>query len=387
MARATLLEVWDDRFREYDFGPGHPFTQTSRWLAHRLLEESGSLAGGAGSAVVRVRKVDPAPREVLLSFHRPGYLDLVERLSDSGSGELLDRGDTPSFPGCYEASARVAGGTLRALSEISEGGAKRAVNLSGGLHHAQPQRASGFCIFNDVALAVAGALRPRGKFSKVAYVDIDAHHGDGVMYGFYGSGRLLDIDFHQDGRTLFPGTGEVGETGRADGSGLKVNVPLPPWSGDEAFVPLFERIVPPLVRSFRPGLIILQHGTDAHADDKLAQLEYTPRSYTTAVRTLRMLADELCEGRLLMTGGGGYTSSNVARVLARSVRELLEPPQEVPDSSPTPARWRTEYEAAFDAPAPTDFRPPRPAGHSPWSADRTDRLVHELSERLGFKLP
>ena len=187
----------------------------------------------------------------------------------------LDAGDTPSFSGCFEAAARIAEGAACAVDFTLEHKAP-SFHPAGGLHHAHPDRASGFCIFNDVALAVGRAV---AAGHRVVYIDIDAHHGDGVMYGYYSSGRVLDIDFHQDGRTLFPGTGTTDETGLADGNGLKVNLPLPPGPGDEALGPLFQWIVPPLVRSFRPDLIVVQHGADGHVGDPLTALQYTSRVY------------------------------------------------------------------------------------------------------------
>ncbi|EQD44777.1 Histone deacetylase superfamily, partial [mine drainage metagenome] len=170
----------------------------------------------------------------------------------------LDHGDTPAFPGCFEEAARIVEGTVRAVDfALAERG--RAFHPAGGLHHAHRDAASGFCIFNDVAVGVERAV---SAGHRVAYLDIDAHHGDGVMYGFYDSGRVLDIDVHQDGRTLFPGTGAVSEIGAGDGEGRKVNVPLPPGAGDETLVPLVARLVPTLLRDFRPDLIVVQHGAD-----------------------------------------------------------------------------------------------------------------------------
>jgi acetoin utilization protein AcuC len=219
----------------------------------------------------------------------------------------------------------------------------------------------------------------------VAYIDIDAHHGDGVMYGFYDDGRVLDIDFHQDGRTLFPGTGAVEETGRGDGAGLKVNVPLPPGTGDEALIGLFARIVPPLLEEFRPELILLQTGVDGHAGDPLARLQYTPRGYVAAISRVHRLAHALAAGRLVEVGGGGYDAGHVARVLARAAGILAGTPVPEREEDALPEPWRTEFrrDMGYEAPERWDDLPP------PIRTDRTnrlDRIARELEAALGRRL-
>ncbi|HXQ94577.1 MAG TPA: acetoin utilization protein AcuC [Thermoplasmata archaeon] len=304
---------------EYDFGPDHPFQMRYRGEAAR------ALSGGAGPPV------EPASDEVITRFHRPAYVEFVRAAASRSGRGLLDRGDTPSFPRCDRAAARVVAGTLAGLDAITRGESRRAFAPSGGLHHAHPDRASGFCIFNDVAVALASALRPTGPYDRVAYVDIDAHHGDGVMYGFYGDGRVLDLDFHQDGRTLFPGTGAAHETGSGDGAGQKVNFPLPPGSGDGTILPLFERVAGPMIREHRPQLIVLQHGVDGHAADPLAALEYSDGAYATILRRVLELAEEVGSAGVLVTGGGGYDREAVVRVLTTAGRILASvsrPPME-----------------------------------------------------------
>ena len=376
--RATV--VWDPRFREYDLGPGHPFTERYRELSVRLLERS--LEPGERAALAWVRSVDPAPREVLGTFHETRYLDWVRTVSAGTEEVLLDHGDTPGLPGCYDAAARLVGGAVRAADRCWEE-RRPAFHPGGGLHHARPERASGFCIFNDLAVAIA-PLVAAGR--RVAYLDIDAHHGDGVMYGFYRSGRVLDIDFHQDGRTLFPGTGALSEMGGGDGAGLKVNVPLPPGAGDEALLPLFRRVVPALVRSFRPELIVLQHGIDAHAGDPLARLQYTAAAYAEVDGLVLDLARELCDGRLLVTGGGGYRAESVARVLARTGRILAGLPLPSPETR-VPEPWRAEFFEETGYPAPTAWAEPDELFDSPWAASDTEWTVSELERGLGVRFP
>ena len=380
MAGPTASVVWDDRFRDYDFGPGHPFTERSRALAVRLLAR---LSPPAPEAPVRwVSGIPPASPELLETFHHQSYLATVESAGAGTGPELLDLGDTPAFAGCYDAAARLVAGADRALSLAMEHSAP-AFHPAGGLHHAHPDRASGFCIFNDVAIAVGRAAR---EFGRVAYIDIDAHHGDGVMYGFYHSGEVLDIDFHQDGRTLFPGTGFPSESGRADGAGLKVNLPLPPGAGDEALLPLFRRIVPALVRSYHPEVIVLQHGVDGHVGDALAQLQYTPAAYAEIDRIVLGLARELTHGRLVVTGGGGYRAASVSRVLARTGLILggLESPGGV---SPTPPEWREEFRQETGELPPTTWGEGPAPFPSRWRAEDEESLVRSLQGALGRRFP
>jgi acetoin utilization protein AcuC len=374
--------VWDDRFLEYDFGPAHPFTQRSRRLAVRLLQEA--IPVEPGRPFEHRTEVAIAPDDYLATFHEPGYLDLVRKASASGRPEYLDRGDTPSFPGCFEAAARIAEGAAWAVRTAIESGGPT-FHPAGGLHHAHPGRASGFCIFNDLALAIADVTRA-GR--RVAYIDIDAHHGDGVMYGFYESGAVLDVDFHQDGRTLFPGTGFPEEAGQADGAGLKVNIPLPPGSGDETFLPLFRRLVPPLLRSYHPDLIVLQHGADGHIGDPLTSLALTSRSYDEVDRVVLGLGQELCSSRVVVAGGGGYRPESVARILARAGIAALG--KTVPaGEDPLPVHWRGEFEAEWGRPAPETWidrvptdRPPRGDGRA-----MEGRIVRALEKSLGRSFP
>ncbi len=376
----ALTVVWDDRFLHYDLGPDHPFTERSRRLAVDLLRDA--LGDRAEESVEWVRTIPPANRALLEGFHDASYLDYVELVSGQDVPIALDAGDTPSFPGCYEEAARIVQGAQVALDRVLHGG-RPALHPAGGLHHAHADRASGFCIFNDVALAVDTAVRA-GR--RVAYLDIDAHHGDGVMYGFYDSGRVLDIDFHQDGRTLFPGTGFPVESGRGDGAGLKVNVPLPPLAGDEALLPLFRRLVPPLLRSFRPEVIVLQHGVDGHLGDALARLQYTPAAYREIDRTVVALAEEISGGRLLVTGGGGYSARAVSRVLAASGLAAGRFP--IPeDSAEVPADWKGRYRELMGEPAPRTWADRLDPVPPSWRPEHEAKLIAELERVLGVRFP
>jgi acetoin utilization protein AcuC len=366
--------VWDDRFLDYDFGGGHPFTEASRGLAVELLELAGFFDRPERR---RMDAVAAASRSTVERFHTASYLDRLHRVSGGVRRTLLDAGDTPGFPGCWEASARIVAGTVAGAAEVLSAPGRHALQPAGGLHHAHPGSASGFCILNDVAVTLRDAFDARA-IRRAAYIDIDAHHGDGVMYGFYDDGRLLDIDVHQDGRTLFPGTGDVAETGRGDGAGLKVNVPLPPGAGDEELLRLFYALVPELLRAHRPELIVLQHGLDGHLGDPLAQLQYTPRAYVAVLERLHLLAHEVCDGRLLVTGGGGYRPESVSRGLARIPYVLAGGAPPAPSTALPPA-WLGRFEARLGVPPPSTWGEgpaPRPGA----SAERTSSAILDALE-------
>jgi len=257
-------------------------------------------------------KARAATRDEILLFHEESYVKLVEQYSKKGAG-LLDTGDTPAFKGCYEATSLVVGASLVGADMVMSGALVHSFNPSGGLHHAHPDRASGFCIFNDPAITIA-YLKSKYHLKRLLYLDIDAHHGDGVMYGYYDDPTVLDIDFHESGNFLFPGTGFPDEIGKGEAKRLKLNIPLPPSTGDQAYLEAFREIVPGTVRDFKPEIILVQCGADAHADDKLAHLRLTTNVYSEVVSEMHKLAHELCNGRLLLFGGGGYTLTNVPRV-------------------------------------------------------------------------
>jgi acetoin utilization protein AcuC len=243
----------------------------------------------------------------------------VRQSSALGEGSL-DFGDTPSFKGVYEAALFTVGNTLNGLGLVMEGRLDHFFNPVGGLHHAREGMAGGFCVFNDAAIAIRRALSFPG-IARVVYVDIDAHHGDGVFYGFEADPRVIIGDIHEDGRYLYPGTGGAHETGEGEAVGTKLNVPLPPGAGDEEFVRAFDR-VEEFVRGFRPGLILLQCGADGLAGDPITNLEYSSAAHAYASRKMHDLAHEVCGGRIVAMGGGGYDPTNVRDAWSAVVREL-----------------------------------------------------------------
>lgn len=338
----TLGIVYSEIFQQYDFGPTHPLKPTRLKLTYELMKAIGLLS----AQNVMVISPREASREELLLFHDQDYLRLVKQMSEVGTG-YLDMGDTPVFKGCYEASALATGASLTAVDSVMSGKVTHAINIAGGLHHAHPDRASGFCIFNDPAISVA-YLKKKYGLEKILYLDVDAHHGDGVMYGFYSDPSVLDIDFHEDGRHLFPGTGFTQEVGEGKAAGLKINVPLSPFADDETFLELFKNIVPPAVSKYRPQMLLLQCGADSHANDLLAHLQITTRTYRQVVMAIHNMAHEVADGRLVIFGGGGYNVANVARTwtAAACVLANYESPKATPNS------WRKMFEAVVGEKAP-----------------------------------
>ena len=297
----------------YGFPEAHPFGP-DRQAA--FLEE---LTRSACFPRLQVQPPRLATREEIEYFHEPAYVDRVIELSRRGTG-YLDAGDTPAFPGVYEAAARVVGGTLEALTAIVRGPTRRAFIPIGGLHHAARDTAAGFCVFNDCAIAIEAARRVH-DIRRVAYVDIDAHHGDGVFYGFERDPDLLFADLHEDGRFLYPGTGSRSETGRGPAVGTKLNIPMPPGAGDAQFMSAWAE-VERYLDAARPELILLQCGADSLAGDPITHLLYSPAAHAHAARRLRECADRYAQGRLLAMGGGGYNRANLARAWTRVVEEL-----------------------------------------------------------------
>lgn len=287
----------------YAFPAPHPFSAPRLPAFWREF-----LARGLDTRAA-VEEPEPCAEADLLLFHTPDYVARAKALCARGGG-FLDQGDTPAFPGAFEAARAVVGTTLKGVRLLMEGRYKRAFNPIGGLHHARPEAAGGFCVANDIGVAV-NVLRRAHGVRRIGYVDIDAHHGDGVYYPFADDPDFFIGDIHEDGRFLYPGTGSADETGRGPAAGTKLNVPLPPDAGESAFVAAFEA-VERLMDAARPEFFILQCGADSLADDPLAHLALTPACHAHAARRLRALADAHAGGRLLALGGGGYKLANVA---------------------------------------------------------------------------
>ncbi len=322
--------LYTENYFAYDYGQSHPMKIERLRLTHDLCKAYGILDLPEAELI----ESKPATESEILRFHGADYVDALKKGSrgetewDFAHG--LGPGDNPVFPGLWEWSLLSTGATLQGAHRISEGKARVVFNIAGGLHHAGANRASGFCYVNDPVLAILHFVE-QGK--RALYLDIDAHHGDGVQWAFYDDPRVLTVSFHQDGRTLFPGTGGLAETGKGDGTCYAVNVPMLPGTDDHVFWNGFESVMPPLMEAFRPDVVVAQLGVDSLLEDPLAALELTTHGFTRAVSFLTEEAPAL-----LALGGGGYNPGNVARAwtLAWAAMNGVEPADELPDEMKGP---------------------------------------------------
>ena len=340
--------VWyGDDAPPYAHGRQHPLRPERVILTRQLIHDYGMVDG---ERVVETPARDATSEELRL-VHEEDYVDAVTRAGHGERGPWwqfgFGPGDNPPFRDMHEASARVAGASLVAAEAVLSGRADHAFNPAGGLHHAMPGRASGFCVYDDPAVAIAWLLEQGAE--RVAYVDVDVHHGDGPQAIFYGDPRVLTISLHQDGRTLFPGSGGVDELGEGDARGKAVNVPLPPETGDEGWLHAFRQVVPPLVEAFEPAVLVTQLGCDTHCRDPLANLMLTTAAYRETATMLHDLAHRATGGRWLATGGGGYQwAAVVPRAWSIYFAEMAE--VEVGDELPEAWLERAREEAGGSVP-------------------------------------
>lgn len=311
---ADVLVIAGEKLARYGFGDGHPFGPDRHAAFYREFEARGLHRR------VEVQETRAATEAELLAFHTPEHLTRVREKSATGQG-CLDGGDTPAYRGVFEAAAYVVGGTLKAAEAIMAGKARRAFVPIAGLHHAGRNHAAGFCVFNDCGVAIE-LLRARHGLSRIAYVDIDAHHGDGVFYAFEADPQLIFADLHEDGRHLYPGTGSPEETGKGAAVGTKLNVALPPGADTAAFEAHWPAVLAH-VEAHAPEFILLQCGADSIDGDPIAHLRYAPEAHGRAARDLVALAERLGHGRVLATGGGGYHRGNLARAWNEVVAGLI----------------------------------------------------------------
>ena len=372
MADGPLL-VFGPRSLTYDFGPRHPLSPRRFGPGIELLAAVGAEPGLAP---------EPAADGELEWLHASDYIATVRRLSADPDGLRghaaeagIGPGDDPAFAGMHDAAATVAGGSIRAIEAVLRGDVDHAYHPGGGLHHAMRARASGFCIYNDVALAIA---RARADGLRVLYVDLDVHHGDGVQALHYSDPGVMTISFHESGRSLFPGTGFVGELGEGTAAGTSVNVPLEPFCGPEPWLAAVRAVVPPLAAAFGPDVIVSQHGADGHVWDPLAHLSLTTTAMGEAARLVDRMAHLHAGGRWLATGGGGYA---VYRVVPRAwaLTWLAGAHREAPERLPEAWRARWEGDAARwdEAPLPEGFddAPGLPADRPAASRLPADRSI------------
>jgi len=368
--------AWDEALTQYDFGPGHPLAPVRVALTIELARQLGVLSAPSVTMV----SPPPATDAELATVHDDDYIAAVRQAGRSLVPDFrfgLGTEDDPVFEGMHEASALVAGATLAAAQAVWSGSALHGASVAGGLHHAMRRAASGFCVYNDLAVAIKWLLAAGAE--RVAYVDTDVHHGDGVQAAFYDDPRVLTISLHEHPATLFPGTGLPGETGVGAGTGYAVNVALPAGTGDAGWLRAFDAVVPPLLRAFKPTVLVSQHGCDSHRLDPLAHLELTVDAQRLAQVMLHDLAHELCDGRWLATGGGGYALVQVVprtwtHLLAIAAGAPVDPVME------TPVKWRELARSLTGETAPVTMTDGASARYVPFSSgidpgDPVDRAI------------
>ena len=377
--------VYSPALAGYRFRPSHPIDPRRLELTVDLIRHLG-LAGGDAFPIVEPRS---ATDDEIALVHDPAYIAAVRELSavdaDPAHGAPWGLGtdDTPLVPGMHEIAARVVGATLTAAEIVMEGRDTRAFTPAGGLHHAHAARASGFCVYNDLAVAIRWMQRRYG--ARVMYIDYDAHHGDGVQAIFYDDPEVLTVSFHESGVYLFPATGFVEEIGEGDGTGYSVNVPFEAHTEDDSFLAAFERLVPELAGAFRPDVIVLQNGCDAHVLDPLAHLRATTGLFERLVRITCDVADEHCGGRVVGTGGGGYAVHTVvprAWTLAWAALSGQDAPDEIPED------WRAMVRATDRVDVPPLLRDP-PGAYPPFGrrAEVTATNEQTVSSVRGRVMP
>lgn len=354
--------VFDQTLCEYNFGPTHPMSPVRVDLTMRLAEELGVLES--------IKRVDApvATDAQIATVHDQGLIDAVTRAGATPGYEDAARGlgteDDPVFADMHQASAHVVGATLEAFRQVWSGESLHSVNIAGGLHHAMPEKASGFCIYNDVAVGITQLLADGAE--RVAYVDIDVHHGDGVEKIFWDDPRVLTISLHETGQMLFPGTGFPTDTGGPAAEGSAVNVALPPGTADAGWLRAFHAVVPPLLREFSPQVLVTQHGCDSHAEDPLAHLMLSVEGQRATIGALHELAHEVAEGRWVAVGGGGYEIVGVVprtwtHLLAEVAGKPLDPKLDVP------ASWLEHVQRRLGRVGPRRMGDGREAAYRDWS--------------------
>jgi acetoin utilization protein AcuC len=376
--------VHDTALESYGFGGDHPFNPLRLRLTLELCEDLGLLQDHP------LAPSEPASDDDLTTVHSLTYVRMVQQAGRGAAAlsDLLSYGlgtsDNPLFPDMHAACARVVGGVLEACRTVMRGDALHAMCISGGLHHALRSQASGFCVYNDAGVAIA-RLKEENPGLKVAYVDTDVHHGDGVQWMFYEDPEVLTVSLHESGRYLFPSTGGTEETGKGEGKGYSVNVPLQPYTDDDSFISAFEAVVPEVLRAFEPDLILSQNGCDAHGLDPLSHLSCSTRLYEHVPSRIHDLAHELCGGRWVAAGGGGY---DIWRVVPRAWTALWAAVshQELPEKAPEEWLSRWKEKSPVDLPRlmrddPADFQ----AG--PRQREISDQNQRAAAEVLGRVLP
>jgi acetoin utilization protein AcuC len=373
---AIAQVVWAPELLAYDFGVGHPMAPLRLDLTWDLARALGLL----DPADVRIVGAEPASDELIEIVHEPAYVAAVRAASERGTSDLargLGTADDPVFTGMHDAAARIVTGTVDAALAVWRGDAEHAVNLAGGMHHAMPGAASGFCVYNDAAVAIRRLLAEGAR--RVAYVDLDAHHGDGVQAVFWDDPRVLTVSVHESGHTLFPGTGHARETGGPGAPGSAVNVALPAHTRDAAWLRAIDAVVPAVLREFAPDVVVSQHGCDAHTEDPITNLGVSIDAERVAAARIHDLVHEVAGGRWVVLGGGGYA---ILDVVPRAWTHLLGIVTHRPVDPATrmPEEWQEEVVRRYGRRGPERMTDGEPASFRPWSAgydpsDDVDRAV------------
>ncbi len=354
MSGCVACTVYDDGMTAYDFGVGHPMAPVRIELTMMLARALGVVGALDGPELLPEISPPPVDDAVLGLVHGAAYVAAVRRVSEEPGRTDLTHGlgtpDNPVFPGMHEASARVVAATVESARRVWAGDQLHAASVCGGLHHAMPDAASGFCVYNDVAVGIAWLLDQ--GVERVAYVDVDVHHGDGVQRVFYDDPRVLTVSIHESPQTLFPGTGLPTEIGGPGAQGSAVNVAVPPGTDDAGWLRAFHAVVPAVLRAFQPQVLVTQHGCDTHMVDPLAHLMLSIDGQRASYLALHDLAHELCGGRWVATGGGGYSVADVVprawtHLLAIVAGRPLDPGTAVPES------WRAYVAEHFGGRVPT----------------------------------
>ena len=341
--------IYTPRYMEYNFGPDHPLRPLRLKLTYSLMEKLGLL----NHKLLEIFEPREATREEIESVHSSDYVDVVKKLSNNVNDRTiqpyvygLGPGDNPIFKGMYEASALVCGASIKAVDLVwDNNNIVHAFNPAGGLHHAYRNKASGFCIFNDIAVAIK-YLKTLKKDIRIAYLDIDCHHGDGVQWLFYDDPNVLTISFHESGKFLFPGTGNTNEDGEGNGKGYSINFPLLPGTTNKMLIKLFRYCVPKILEAYAPDILFTQLGVDMHYNDPLTQMGVSISAYRDIAQTMETCARDYCQNKWVAVGGGGYLISVVPRAWSLFLAKMLhvELPNKLPPSWVNEVKELVPYE-------------------------------------------
>jgi len=369
--------VFDPELTEYNFGPTHPLNPVRVDLTVRLAQALGVIGDGQ----LPIAPAPMADEELIETVHTRDYIAAVSKCDSPYDRDLshgLGTDDNPTFTDMHRASAHVVGASVEAARRVWTDDVRHAANIAGGLHHAMPDRASGFCVYNDVAVAIQWLLDQGAE--RIAYVDVDVHHGDGVQAVFYDDPRVLTISLHETPLTLFPGTGLPTESGGPGAEGSAVNVALPPGTDDRGWLRAFHAVVPPLLRAYAPDVLVTQHGCDSHSEDPLAHLQLSVDGQRASYIALHELAHEVCDGRWVVTGGGGYALVDVVprawtHLLATVANHPLDPRTHIPEV------WQAHVRSLIGRAGPATMTDDRPVDYRDWAdgygpGSTLDRAIH-----------